>query len=149
MVGGGVEQTQKRRGHRSNPGFCEKPSSPASPTKETVERLSLFLPVHRRQKHDNSLVFQEANLKANIQLEVDQLATAYNISCTGLGLTLVSDTLLYKVPPHPDMYYYKLDSNSTTRKMYLYHKRSHYLTLAMQKFMDNVLTERPNLTSLE
>ena len=34
-------------------------SSPASPTKETVERLSLFLPVHRRQKHDNSLVFQE------------------------------------------------------------------------------------------
>ena len=86
-------------------------------------------------------IFQEANLKANIQLEVDQLATAYNISCTGLGLTLVSDTLLYKVPLHPHMHYYKLDSASTTRKMYLYHKRSHYLTLAMQKFMDSVLSE--------
>ena len=34
-------------------------SSPASPTKETVERLSLFLPVHGRQKQHNSLVFQE------------------------------------------------------------------------------------------
>ena len=93
-------------------------------------------------------IFQEANLKANIQLEVDQLATAYNISCTGLGLTLVSDTLLYKVPLHPDMHYYKLDSASTTRKMYLYHKRSHYLTMAMQKFMDSVFSERFDTASI-
>ena len=34
-------------------------SSPASPTKETVERLSLFLPVDPCQKQDNSLVFLE------------------------------------------------------------------------------------------
>ena len=37
-------------------------SSPASPTKETVERLSLFLPVDGRQKHDNSLVFHEKRI---------------------------------------------------------------------------------------
>lgn len=87
------------------------------------------------------MIFQESNMKANIQLEVDQLATAYNIACTGLGVTFVSDTLLYKVPPHPQMCYYKLDSASTTRKMYIYHKRSQYLTLAMQKFLESVLTK--------
>lgn len=86
-------------------------------------------------------IFQEVNLKANIQLEVDQLMTAYNIACTGLGLTLVSDTLLYKAPPHPQMCYYKLKSIATTRKMFIYHKRSHYLTLAMQKFIDSVIPE--------
>ena len=86
-------------------------------------------------------IFQESDLKANVELEVDQLETAYNIACTGLGLTLVSDTLLYKSPPHPQMCYYKLNSASTERKMYIYHKRSHYLTLAMQKFIDGVLTK--------
>lgn len=86
-------------------------------------------------------IFQESNLKANIELEVDQLETAYNIACTGLGLTLVSDTLLYKSPPHPQMCYYKLTSTSIERKMYIYHKRSHYLTLAMQKFIDSVLKD--------
>ena len=93
-------------------------------------------------------IFRESDLNANIQLEVDQLATAYNIACTGLGLTFVSDTLLYKVPPHPQMCYYKLDSASTTRQMYLYHKRSHYLTLAMQKFMDSVITGRQDSVSV-
>ena len=34
---------------RSQVGLHNTASSPASPTKETVERLSLFLSVHRRQ----------------------------------------------------------------------------------------------------
>lgn len=81
-------------------------------------------------------IFQQAGISARIQLEVDQLATAYNIACNGLGLTLVSDTLLYKTPPHPNMCYYKLRSNQTARAIYLYHKRGRYVTIAMQKFMD-------------
>ncbi len=86
-------------------------------------------------------ILQEAHISANIQLEVDQLATAYNIACTGLGITFVSDTLLYKSPPHPQMCYYKLDSPLITRKMYLYHKRSRYITLAMRKFIEGIVKE--------
>lgn len=81
-------------------------------------------------------IFDQAGLSADIQLEVDQLATAYNIACTGVGLTLVSDTLLYRTPPHSNMYYYKLPHLISTRYVYMYHKRSRYIHLAMQKFMD-------------
>jgi len=84
-------------------------------------------------------IFQQAGISARIQLEVDQLATAYNIACNGLGVTLVSDTLLYKNPPHPNMCYYKLRSSQTARAIYLYHKRARYVTIAMQKFMDTAI----------
>ena len=86
-------------------------------------------------------IFQQYGIRPDIQLEVDQLATAYNIACTGLGLTLVSDTLLYQMPPHLDMRYYKLSSGGTTRSIYMYYKKSRYIPLAMQKFMDTTIAE--------
>lgn len=84
-------------------------------------------------------IFQQAGIHADIQLEVYQLTTAYNIACTGLGWTLVSDTLLYKMPSSPDMCYYKLNSDVTTRMIYMSHKRLRYVPLAMQKFMDTTI----------
>ena len=81
-------------------------------------------------------LFSAAGETPNIQLEVDQLATAYNISCNKLGATLVSDTLVYKGSPNPDMDFYILDCETAKRPIYLYHKRSRYITLAMQKFME-------------
>ncbi len=86
-------------------------------------------------------IFQQAGIHADIQLEVDQLTTAYNIACTGLGLTLVSDTLLYKMPFSPDMCYYKLHSDVTARTIYMSHKRSRYIPIAMKKFMDTAISE--------
>lgn len=84
-------------------------------------------------------IFQQAGVRGDIQLEVDQLTTAYNIACNGLGLTLVSDTLLSQMPSSPDMCYYKLHSDVTARSIYMSHKRSRYIPLAMKKFMDTVL----------
>ena len=88
--------------------------------------------------------FYQEGVTANIQLEVDQLTTAYNIARTGVGLTLVSDTLLYHMPMLPDMCYYKLLNSMSTRAVYMYHKRSRYITLAMQKFMDTVIASLSN-----
>lgn len=81
-------------------------------------------------------LFCNAQVQPNIQLEVDQLATAYNIACSKLGATLVSDTLIYKAPPNHEMVFYKLDAATSIRPIYLYHKRSRYVSLAMQKFLD-------------
>lgn len=81
-------------------------------------------------------LFCNAQVKPNIQLEVDQLATAYNIACSKLGATLVSDTLICKAPPNPEMDFYKLDTTTAIRPIYLYHKRSRYISLAMQKFWE-------------
>jgi DNA-binding transcriptional LysR family regulator len=79
---------------------------------------------------------QEAGVTPQLQLEVDQLATAYNIACSGLGMTLVSDTLLRSTMAYPDMRYFKLQSSLTERPVYLYHKRARYVTRAMQEFLD-------------
>lgn len=81
-------------------------------------------------------LFYNAQVQPHIQLEVDQLATAYNIACSKLGATLVSDTLIYKAPPNPEMDFYKLDDAAAIRPIYLYYRRSRYVSLAMQKFMD-------------
>ncbi len=81
-------------------------------------------------------LFSNVQVKPDIQLEVDQLATAYNIACSKLGATLVSDTLIYKAPPNSEIDFYKLDDATATRPIYLYRKRSSYVSLAMQKFMD-------------
>lgn len=81
-------------------------------------------------------LFCNAQVQPHIQLEVDQLATAYNIACSKLGATFVSDTLIYKAPPNPDMDFYKLDDAAAIRPIYLYSRRSRYVSLAMQKFMD-------------
>jgi len=80
-------------------------------------------------------LFSEAGKVPNIQLEVDQLATAYNIACNKLGATLVSDTLVCKGPPNPDMDFYMLDCEKAARPIYLYYKRSGYISLAMQKLI--------------
>lgn len=81
-------------------------------------------------------LFRNAEGQPDIQLEADQLATAYNIACSKLGATLVSDTLIYKAPPNPEMDFYKLDDAAAIRPIYLYYKRSRYVSLAMQKFLD-------------
>ena len=81
-------------------------------------------------------LFSAVGKTPNIQLEVDQLATAYNIACNRLGVTLVSDTLICERQPNSEMVFYKLDGATATRAIYLYYKRSRYVSLAMQKFLD-------------
>ena len=88
-------------------------------------------------------IFAEARKTAVPQLEVDQLATAYNIACNQLGITLVSDTLIYNATPNDDMKYYKLDSSHTKRAIYIYSKLRKYQTSAMQAFLTVARTYVP------
>ena len=94
-------------------------------------------------------LFAASEKTPNIQLEVDQLATAYNIACNRLGATLVSDTLICSGQPTPEMDFYKLDDTITTRPIYLYYKHSRYISIAMQKFLevaDGFFSEKPSIT---
>lgn len=110
------------------------PDTPASSIADFTHIPFIALRAGNDTRYRLDGLFAAAEVTPNIQLEVDQLATAYNIACNKLGATLVSDTLLYKASPNPDMDFYKLDC--ATRPIYLYCKRSRYVTLAMQKFMD-------------
>ena len=78
---------------------------------------------------------EQAGFTPKIQLEVDQLTTAYNIVCNNIGITLVSDTLVTRTPPVSNLVYYKINSDHTKRFAYFYYKNSSYVTLAMREFI--------------
>lgn len=79
-------------------------------------------------------IFQENRLAPKIVLELDQLATAYNVACYGLGATIISDTLARKASCNSTMLYYKIDSLHTFRNVYFYNKQNKYITKAMEEF---------------
>ena len=81
-------------------------------------------------------ICEQENVNVNVNLEVDQLATAFNIACNQLGATLVSDTLLYNTTPNNDMLYYKLSNDASSRDIYLYNKRRKYLSAAAKTFIN-------------
>lgn len=112
------------------------PDTPTSSIADFTRIPFIALRAGNDTRYRLDCLFAAANAEGNIQLEVDQLTTAYNIACNKLGATLVSDTLLYKAPPNPEMDFYKLDDTTATRPIYLYYKCSRYISLAMQKFLD-------------
>lgn len=80
-------------------------------------------------------ILQENNLTPNIFLELDQLATAYNVACYGMGITIISDTLAKKANYNADMLYYKIDSPHTLRNVFFYNKQNKYITRTMTEFI--------------
>ncbi|MDO4556403.1 MAG: LysR family transcriptional regulator [Lachnospiraceae bacterium] len=80
---------------------------------------------------------QETEIVPSIVLEVDQLSTAYNIACSGTGASLVSDTLIQKMPPAGQLRYYSVASKITQRALFFHYPKNRYLSLAMKKFMES------------
>lgn len=80
-------------------------------------------------------IFKEHQMKPNIILELDQLATAYNIACHGMGITLISDTSVKKISSNVGVYYYKIDSSHASREIYFYYRQNKYMTKAMKEFL--------------
>lgn len=68
-------------------------------------------------------------------MELDQQMTSYNITCSGMGISFISDTLICHVTPHPDVVYYKLPGEEAHRNLYFYWKNGRYLSRAMEEFL--------------
>lgn len=80
-------------------------------------------------------ICREQNFIPHVVLELDQQMTSYNITCSGMGISFVSDTLVSRVPGHQKAVYYKLKEKSTGRDVSFYWKRGRYMSLAMKKFL--------------
>ena len=81
-------------------------------------------------------LFKKYSITPNVIFHLDQQVTAYNVSCTGMGISFVSDTLIKHIDPSKDIYYYKLPDNSTIRNIYFYSKKNHYQPLSCRKFIE-------------
>lgn len=82
------------------------------------------------------MLFKKYDLNPKVTFFLDQQVTAHNISCIGMGISFVSDTLVKHIESEPRLYYYKLHDEEVTRNIYFYKKNNHYLSMACQKFID-------------
>jgi len=80
-------------------------------------------------------IFSSHNMKPNIILNLDQQMTAYNITCQGMGISFVTDTLISSTHPDPDVVIYKLDPEYSTRDLCFFHKKAKYVTRATEEFL--------------
>ena len=83
----------------------------------------------------SSKICQAQGFSPKVVLELDQQMTSYNITCTCMGISFISDTLIRHVPPHPDVVYYKLPGEDTRRNLYFYWKNGKYVSRAMEEFL--------------
>ena len=80
-------------------------------------------------------IFQKNHFMPKILFELDQQMTSYNITCSGMGISFISSTLISRVPPHKEVVYYKLDEKSCSRNLYFYRKKGRYFSRAMEEFL--------------
>ncbi|MGN0315766.1 MAG: LysR family transcriptional regulator [Fusicatenibacter sp.] len=70
-----------------------------------------------------------------VVFELDQQLTSYNVTCSGMGISFISDTLISRVTANLDVVYYKLDEKIGTRKLFFYWKAGRYVSRAMDEFL--------------
>ena len=84
-------------------------------------------------------ICQENHFHPYTIFELDQQMTAYNIACSGLGISFVGDMLISIVPENPNLIYYRLPGESCIRNIYFYWKKGRYLSRAMEEFLKNLI----------
>lgn len=80
-------------------------------------------------------ICQQNNFTPNMILKLDQLVTSYNLTCYGMGISFLSDTLIQYTKSDSNVVYYKLSDDNTSRNVYFYTKKGKYLTRAMEEFL--------------
>ncbi len=76
-----------------------------------------------------------ANFNPIVKMYLEQLVTAFNLSCHGLGATFVS-ALLVKNNPSTSMTYYKIDSPFTIRSFNAITQKNTYISNPVKTFID-------------
>lgn len=70
-----------------------------------------------------------------VRFYLDQLMTSYRFAGKGLGIAFVSDALVKLTPFEEDVVFYKIDSPLAKREIAAVHKKSRYLSKAVQEFI--------------
>ena len=80
-------------------------------------------------------ICDESRIEPRVVLQLDQLSTAYQVSCHGMGITFVSDALIKQVVTDHKIAYFKIDSAHTLRQNWFYYRHNKYVTKAMDAFL--------------
>lgn len=126
--------------------YLEKEVQPVS-LEKFQDEFFIFLKTENDTRERGMKLCQNSGFKPKILLNLDQQVTAYNITCSGMGISFISDTLVRCVQPHPEVVYYKLEGEETSRNIYFYRKKGKYVSLVMKEFL-NVVEEIPMGTQI-
>lgn len=75
----------------------------------------------------------------SVTLLLDQQSTAYNLTCHGMGISFISDTLIKNVQPDHGVVYYKLETPEPNREICFYYKQSRYMKKAVREFLKSCI----------
>ena len=78
----------------------------------------------------------DAGFEPRVVIYLDQILTAFNIACTGAGVTFVRSSIPRFTPETDRLVYYKLDSPLARRPIYYAYKRGKYLSYPMRAFLE-------------
>ena len=80
-------------------------------------------------------IFERHGIKPNVLLTLDQQMTSYNVSCSGIGISFITDTLVMNTYQNPNVVFYKLDPEYSRRALCFFYKNGKYVTRAMEEFL--------------
>ena len=81
-------------------------------------------------------IFHEAGFKPNNILEIDRLVTLFSFVQQGSAASIVSDTLVqYLQTPCKNVVFYRIQSASASRALFVSYKRNRYYSKAMEAFV--------------
>lgn len=82
-------------------------------------------------------LFAEQNILPRVCINVTQSTTAWHMSCSGIGATLVPESLTHIIPPTiTDISMFHYCSPLMERTISVFYKRDQYLTSAVEAFLD-------------
>lgn len=120
---------------------------PCVPIEEFKDTPFLLLTQKNNLYHRAISICNNAGFTPIIKMHLDQLVTAFNLSCAGLGATFVSALLVKNNLNSNNMVYYKISSPLTTRHFNVITKKDKYVSNAVRKFIDiivNIYENTPN-----
>lgn len=114
--------------------FLKPEVAPVDLRKFSDESFILLKPVNDTRTRAMEICKQYGFVPRMI-FELDQQMTSYNITCSGMGISFISDTLISRMPPFADVVFYKLGEEKSVRNVYFYWKRGRYLNKIMEEFL--------------
>ncbi len=110
-------------------------SVPAVPFEAFAQEPFIMLKAGNDTRDRAMQIFAAHGIRPNILLNLDQQMTSYNVSCSGIGISFVTDTLVMNTYENPNVVFYKLDPEYSRRALCFFHKKGKYVTRAMEEFL--------------
>lgn len=108
---------------------------PAVPMDEfRGEQFILLRPANDTRERAEA-VLKANGLKPSVLFELDQQMTAFHVTCSGAGISFVSDTLILASAQMGDVCFYRLPEKYSRRMIRFFWKKGRYVSRIMQEFL--------------